>query len=72
MTALPPLKGDRVVRALEKAGFEVVRIKGSHPILRHRSDPACGTVVPVQIKRGLLRRIVSDGVLTIEESRALL
>jgi predicted RNA binding protein YcfA (HicA-like mRNA interferase family) len=35
MPQLPVLPGLRVVRALEKASFEVVRIRGSHHVLRH-------------------------------------
>jgi predicted RNA binding protein YcfA (HicA-like mRNA interferase family) len=35
MPLLPVLPGLRVVRALEKVGFEVVRIRGSHHVLRH-------------------------------------
>jgi predicted RNA binding protein YcfA (HicA-like mRNA interferase family) len=35
MPPLPVLPGLRVVRALEKAGFEVVRIRGGHHVLRH-------------------------------------
>ena len=32
MTRLPALKGSEVIRALRRAGFAVVRIKGSHHI----------------------------------------
>jgi predicted RNA binding protein YcfA (HicA-like mRNA interferase family) len=71
---LPSLSPDEVIRALKKAGFEVTRIRGSHHILRHRDDPARGTVVPVHagkdIKRGLLRKIISDTGLTIDEFKA--
>ena len=60
MTSLPSLRAHDVIRALRKASFEVARIKGSHHVLRYRSDPGRGTVVPVHagtdIKRGLLRK----------------
>ena len=73
---LPSLKADDVIRALRRAGFEVARIKGSHHVLRHRDDPSRGTVVPVHasqdIKRGLLRKIIGDAGLTVEEFKALL
>jgi predicted RNA binding protein YcfA (HicA-like mRNA interferase family) len=73
---LPSLKADEVIRALRKAGFEVTRIKGSHHIMRHRVDPTCGTVVPFHagkdIKRGLLRKIIADAGLTVDEFKALL
>ena len=73
---LPSLRGDAVVRALKKAGFDVLRIKGSHHIMEHADDPTRRTVVPVHagedIKRGLLRKIIDDAGLTVEEFIALL
>jgi predicted RNA binding protein YcfA (HicA-like mRNA interferase family) len=76
MSGLPSLKGDDVVRALRKAGFVVARIKGSHHVMRHRDDLSRGTVVPVRagkdIKRSLLRKIISDVGLTVDEFKALL
>jgi hypothetical protein len=35
MTRLPRLKGKEVVRALERAGFVAVRIRGSHIFMKH-------------------------------------
>jgi predicted RNA binding protein YcfA (HicA-like mRNA interferase family) len=49
MPPLPVLPGLRVVRAMEKAGFEVVRIRGSHHVLRHPDGR--GTSVPVHRTR---------------------
>jgi predicted RNA binding protein YcfA (HicA-like mRNA interferase family) len=46
MTPLSALTGKLLVTALAKAGFNVVRIRGSHYFLRH-TDGRC-TVVPVQ------------------------
>jgi predicted RNA binding protein YcfA (HicA-like mRNA interferase family) len=73
---LPALRGDAVVRALRKAGFEVARIKGSHHIMQHGIDPSRRTVVPVHagkdVKRGLLHKIIGDAGLTIDEFVALL
>ena len=76
MTRLPSLKAVQVIRALEKAGFKVVRIKGSHHILEHPDDPARRTTVPLHkgndIPRGLMRRIITDVGLTVEEFQNLL
>lgn len=36
MTRLPRLTGPELVAALAKAGFHVVRVKGSHHFLRHQ------------------------------------
>jgi len=61
-----PLPGERVVKALQKAGFDVVRQRGSHVFLRHPDGRA--TVVPIHkgenLGRGLLRKIMNDTELT--------
>jgi predicted RNA binding protein YcfA (HicA-like mRNA interferase family) len=44
MTRLPRIKGQELVAALRRAGFEMLRVKGSHYFLRH-PDGRC-TVVP--------------------------
>ena len=73
MPPVPSIRGERVVRALEKAGFAVTRIAGSHHIMRHPdgrnhgtcpSRPRCG--------QGTLRGILSDAGMTIEELQRLL
>ncbi len=62
MTKLPRLTGPQVVAALRKAGFEVIRSKGSHHFLRH-ADGRC-TVVPVHrgetLGPGLMSKILHD------------
>jgi predicted RNA binding protein YcfA (HicA-like mRNA interferase family) len=67
MTKLPSLTGEQVIKALSKAGFQVVRQRGSHKYLKHSDNRA--TVVPVHkgetIGPGLLRKIIRD----IEQSR---
>jgi predicted RNA binding protein YcfA (HicA-like mRNA interferase family) len=74
MPAVPSVPGDRVVRALEKAGFAVARITGSHHIMRHPDGR--GTTVPVHqgrdVAKGTLRGILADTHLTVEELRRLL
>ena len=77
MTArLPSLKPRDVMRALERGGFRVVRIKGSHHILVHRDDPTRITNVPVHasrdLPRGTLRDIINQAGFTIEEFLDLL
>jgi predicted RNA binding protein YcfA (HicA-like mRNA interferase family) len=62
MVRLPRLRGREVVGALRRAGFAVVRIRGSHHFLRHADGRA--TVVPVHagetLGPGLLKQILSD------------
>ena len=52
---LPALTGAEVIQALERAGFAVARVRGSHHFLRHPDGRT--TVVPVHagetIGRGL-------------------
>jgi predicted RNA binding protein YcfA (HicA-like mRNA interferase family) len=72
---LPVVSGRQVVRALERVGYRVVRQKGSHIRLRDESDP---NHLPVTVpdhrtlKPGLLRRILRDANLTVDEFIMLL
>lgn len=74
MPPVPSVPGERVVRALEKAGFAVARVTGSHHIMRHPDGR--GTTVPVHpgrdIAKGTLRGILADTRMTIAELRRLL
>lgn len=61
MSTLPRPTGKEIVRALERAGFAVERIRGSHYFLKHPDGRA--TVVPLRTRTlglGLLRKILSD------------
>jgi predicted RNA binding protein YcfA (HicA-like mRNA interferase family) len=70
----PTVRGDQVVKAREKVGFQVVRIRGSHHVLRH-SDGR-GTTVPVHhgrdVAKGTLRNILADAGLIVEEFKRLI
>ncbi len=74
MSKLPSLTGSEMIRALQKAGFSVARIKGSHHILLHSDGRR--TVVPVHssenIGSGLLSQILRDCKLTKDQLRSLL
>jgi predicted RNA binding protein YcfA (HicA-like mRNA interferase family) len=45
MRKLPSPTGKRLIAALKKAGFAVIRVRGSHHFLRHADGRS--TVVPV-------------------------
>jgi predicted RNA binding protein YcfA (HicA-like mRNA interferase family) len=64
------------MRALERAGFELRRIRGSHHIYRHKSDKRRRTTVPDHGARdlplGTVRAIIAQAGLTEDEFRALL
>jgi predicted RNA binding protein YcfA (HicA-like mRNA interferase family) len=74
MTRLPRITGQQVIAALGKAGFEVVRVKGSHHFLCHADGRR--TVVPVHrgetIGPGLMSKILRDCEMTREELLELL
>ena len=74
MSGLHNLKPDRVVKAFERAGWQIARQTGSHLILSKQGCPSILSV-PVHkgkpIKQGLLRRLIENAGLSIEEFLAL-
>lgn len=62
MPRLPRLRGREVIAALRRAGFVVLRVKGSHHFMQHPDGRR--TVVPVHagetIGPGLLNKILKD------------
>jgi predicted RNA binding protein YcfA (HicA-like mRNA interferase family) len=71
---LPALTGQEVIRALERAGFVVVRIRGSHHFLRHPDGRR--TMVAAHagetIGPGLISKILRDSGLDREQFQSLL
>jgi predicted RNA binding protein YcfA (HicA-like mRNA interferase family) len=60
---------------LERAGFFVHHIRGSHHYLRHPDRPGLLITVPVHtrdLKRGTLRAILRQAGLTPDDLRSLL
>ncbi|MBU3690152.1 MAG: hypothetical protein B7C54_03685 [Acidimicrobiales bacterium mtb01] len=57
MPDLPVISGDEAIRALGRLGFEIVRQRGSHVVLRRGS---AGCVVPKhrELKTGTLRGVL--------------
>jgi predicted RNA binding protein YcfA (HicA-like mRNA interferase family) len=74
MTRLPRLTGKEIIAALHAAGFEVVRVKGSHHFLQHSDGRV--TVVPAHsgeiIGPGLMAKILHDCDMSREEFQGLL
>lgn len=74
MTRLPRLTGREVITVLKHAGFEVVRIRGSHHRLRHVDGRV--TTVPVHadetVGPGLMASILRDAEMTRAEFLLLL
>ncbi len=74
MPKLPTVTGEEAIKALEKANFQNVRQKGSHIRLKHED----GRVVTIPVHsgknlgKGLLKKILRDSELTVEEFLDLL
>ena len=62
MSKLRPVEADKVVKALNKLGFEIARQKGSHLVMKHPDGRV--TMVPIhggeELGRGILRQIAHD------------
>jgi predicted RNA binding protein YcfA (HicA-like mRNA interferase family) len=74
MSKAPRLTGKQLLAVLAKAGFEVVRVRGSHHFLKHPEGRA--TVLPVHsgeaVGPGLLAKILRDADLSVQELNDLL
>jgi predicted RNA binding protein YcfA (HicA-like mRNA interferase family) len=74
MSRPPRLTGKELIGAIKRAGFQIIRIRGSHHFLRHEDGRS--TVIPVHsgetIGPGLLQKILKDCDLSSEELEALL
>ena len=75
MAKLPSVTGSEAIRAFGKAGFAVVRIAGSHHVMKKEGHPNVLSV-PLHghdpIKRGTLRSLIKAAALTVDEFIGLL
>ena len=75
MPKLPVISGNRAIKCFEKIGYQVIRQRGRHVRMHHKSD---STKQPLTIPRhktlgkGLIRKLLRDAELTIEEFTKLL
>jgi len=70
MTKVPSLNYEKVIRALQRDGWVVVRQRGSHIRLHKRlQDETLKLVVPAHrpIKRSTLSHIIKQARLTVDE-----
>jgi predicted RNA binding protein YcfA (HicA-like mRNA interferase family) len=69
MSRTPRLTGSDLIAVLVKAGFRVLRVKGSHHFLRHEDGRS--TVVPTHsgetLGPGLFHKILRDCQVTPEQ-----
>jgi predicted RNA binding protein YcfA (HicA-like mRNA interferase family) len=70
MPELRKVSGEQAIRALRRLGFEEVRRRGSHVVLkRETKEGAVGCVVPLhrELKIGTLKGILRQAKVTPEE-----
>ncbi|MGE0259838.1 MAG: type II toxin-antitoxin system HicA family toxin [Alphaproteobacteria bacterium] len=75
MSDLPVIRPRQLIRALERAGFFVHHIRGSHYYPRHPGKPGVLVTVPYHnrdLKRGTLRAVLRQSGLTATELHTLL
>ena len=75
MTKLPSVRPAKAIKALERAGFQLERISGSHHHFKHPDDPTLFVSVPSHnkdLKRGTLAAIIKQAGMTIDEFIKLL
>ena len=72
---LPRVTGEKVIKALQGAGFSLVHVRGSHHYLHHPGHD-CIVTVPVHAKKTLapktLKSILEQSHLSAEEFFSLL
>ena len=75
MSELPSVTGERAVSAFSTFGFSVVRIRGSHHVMK-KPGHKYNLTVPVHkgeiLKKGTLRDLISAAAITVEEFVAAL
>ncbi len=71
---LPAVRARQLVRVLEKKGWQLARVTGSHHLYRHPESPLVLSVPrhARDIKRGLLADLLNDAGISREEFFKLL
>jgi len=75
MSKLPVVSGGKAVERFEKLGYVVVRQKGSHIRMWHKSDRNKKPLTIPKHKvlgKGLLRKLLRDAEISVEEFCELL
>jgi len=75
MSRLPQVTAREMLAALQRAGFVLRRVKGSHHFLRHKDDPERETVIALHsgdLPQGTVREILKQAGFSREEFLKLL
>ena len=71
MTKLPTMSGDECITLLKEIGYQAVRQKGSHIRLIHAARQPVSVPRHRALGRGLLRKILRDTGLSVDEFQEL-
>lgn len=73
-SGLPVISGKKAVKAFEKAGWRLVRIGSSRHMIMKKKGMITTLSIPdhKELDRGLLRSLIRDAYLSIEEFNKLL
>jgi len=71
---LPRVSGRKLARALERAGFELLRVTGDHACYRHRvaNRRAVVPLTPKTLQVGTLASVLRQAGLSADDLRSLL
>ena len=75
MSRLPVISGEKAVKCFEKLDYVVVRQKGSHIRMRHKSGKSKKPLTIPKHKvlgKGLLRKLLRDAEISVDEFNELL
>lgn len=71
---LPVTSGNGAIKVFQKIGYQVVRQRGSHIRMRHTNPSHKPLTIPAhkELKPGILRKLLRDSGLSVEEFVKLL
>jgi predicted RNA binding protein YcfA (HicA-like mRNA interferase family) len=75
MPKLPVTSGSQAIKCFKKMGYQVIRQRGSHVRMHHKSDSSKQPLtIPLHktLGKGLLRKLLRDAQITTEEFLELL
>ena len=74
MSKLPVISGEKAVKCFEKLGYVVARQKGSHIRMWHIDKSKKPLTIPKHkvLGKGLLRKLLRDAEISVEEFNKLL
>jgi len=74
MSKLPVISGETAVKCFEKLGYVVARQKGSHIRMWHTDKSKKPLTIPNHkvLGKGLLRKLLRDAEISVEEFNELL